>query len=64
MSEQNGKVCCNCRHCKRVFGSRVCKCRCDIDDKELHYIQVMTGWCRHWNNEREKEGADNVRESD
>ena len=57
MSEQNGKVCANCRHCKRLFGSRGCKCMCDIDEHRMSYVQVMTGWCRHWAKDKEKEGA-------
>ena len=54
MSEANGKVCCNCRHCKRtkdkIFGT-VCSCEIN-DDKYLGYTEVMTGWCRHWAKER------------
>lgn len=50
MSEANGKVCCNCRHCIRVReekGSHV-KCQCDIDNRYLGYLTVMTHWCRRW----------------
>ena len=49
MSEENVKVCCNCRHCIRVgkAGSHI-ECHCDIDNRYLSYIAVMTHWCRRW----------------
>lgn len=49
MSVENGKVCCNCRHCIRYrdIHDRV-GCVCEIDDKYMGYAQVMEGWCRHW----------------
>ena len=56
MSIENGKVCCNCRHCIRkhnVYGF-VDYCYCDIDDWHLSYEQVMTRWCRHWSTNAEK----------
>lgn len=66
MSEQNGKVCCNCRHCIRkksyvgmLNGGYMVACYCDIDSSYLGYIVVMTHWCRHWSKERDKEGAEN-----
>ena len=54
MSEENGKVCCNCRHNKRKNdkGERI-NCTCDIDGSYLGYVQVMTGWCRHWAKDEE-----------
>ena len=53
MSEENGKVCCNCRHCIRTGGKiTFVKCRCDIDDSWLSYITVMTHWCRHWSRDK------------
>ncbi len=59
MSEENGKVCCNCRHNARkkdiYNGGTICVC--DIDDRYLGYIEVMTGWCRHWAKERGDTGA-------
>lgn len=63
MSVENGKVCCNCRHCiRKVISeeehSRVIGCVCEISEKCLGYVQVMEGWCRHWSKEREKEGAE------
>ena len=50
MSEANGKVCCNCRHCireKAKIGNHI-GCRCDIDGKYLSYLTVMSFWCRRW----------------
>ena len=63
MSEENGKVCCNCRHCIRtnVNNYVTCKsyvmCHCDIDGSWLAYVTVMTHSCRHWSREKgENEG--------
>lgn len=54
MSEENGKVCCNCRHNKRYRGkSGTIHCECEINGKWLSYIRVMTGWCKHWAKESE-----------
>lgn len=50
MSEANGKVCCNCRHCIRVengHGNHI-TCKCDVDGKYLTYLDVMSFWCRRW----------------
>lgn len=55
MSIENGKVCCNCRHCKRIPQKDHVECRCEIDDRYLRYTEVMTGWCRHWSKERKRE---------
>ena len=53
MSEQNGKVCCNCRHDIRTEDKRGdIKNTCDIDGSYIGYVQCMTGWCRHWAKER------------
>ena len=54
MSEENGKVCCNCRHNLRVWKKDYCHCICEIDGKRMSYIQVMSGWCRHWAKERKE----------
>lgn len=54
MSEANGKVCCNCKHCIRIREGGACYCKCEIIDKFLHYTQVMTGWCRHWAKEKKE----------
>lgn len=57
MSEQNGKVCCNCRHNIRSKDKKydIIVCYCDIDNAHLSYSEVMTGWCRHWAKERKWE---------
>lgn len=55
---ENGKVCCNCRHCIRTGEVSNITCHCDIDGSWLSYITVMTHWCRHWSRERaESEGT-------
>ena len=54
MSEENGKVCCNCRHNLRIWEKDYCHCICEIDGKRMSYIQVMTGWCRHWATDAKK----------
>lgn len=57
MSEENGKVCCNCRHCIRI-GRKinfVTWYRCDIDGTWLSYITVIEHSCRHWNRDKEQE---------
>lgn len=54
MSEENGKVCCNCRHNKRYQDkSGMIRCECEVSGKRLGYVQVMDGWCRHWAKEKE-----------
>lgn len=57
MSEENGKVCCNCRHNIRKPEKDHIVCYCEVqDNKYMGYIEVMTGWCRHWAKEvRDKE---------
>lgn len=51
MSEQNGKVCANCRHNIRFAyrgDATDIRCYCHITHKPIDYVQGMTGWCRHW----------------
>lgn len=48
MSEVNGKVCCNCRHCIRTEKDTGTDCHCEISGEWQSYITVMTYWCRHW----------------
>lgn len=48
MSEENGKVCCNCRHNIRHWDKEQCTCRCDLDNHYIGYVECMTGWCRRW----------------
>ena len=58
MSVENGKVCCNCRHCIRVerpheFTSTYC----EIDNmRYIGYVECLEGWCRHWAMERKDNG--------
>ena len=56
MSEENGKVCCNCRHNIRkrevMFQETFINCYCDIDNHYIGYIECMEDWCRHWAKER------------
>lgn len=63
MSVENGKVCCNCRHCIRkksyvgmLNGGYKVTCHCEIDHCDLGYIEVMTYRCKHW--AKDKEGAE------
>ena len=50
MSEENGKVCCNCRHCiRKTAPDGYVTCHCEIDDNRyIGYIECMIGWCKHW----------------
>ena len=59
MSAENGKVCCNCRHNKRIGEAPCISCYCDIDNSYLTYITVMTFWCRHWSREKGESEVDN-----
>lgn len=52
MSEENGKVCCNCRHNNRTPKQDYIECSCDIDNHYIGYTECMTGWCRHWAKEK------------
>jgi len=57
MSVENGKVCCNCRHCIRERDEETLftRCHCEVDGKYMPYITVMMRWCRHWAKEKEGE---------
>ena len=48
MSEENGKVCCNCRHNIRTGEITNIQCHCDIDGSWLSYVTTMTHSCRRW----------------
>ena len=61
MSEQNGKVCCNCRHNIRRDEDGHFRCFCDIDQMYLSYAEVMEGWCRHWAKEKVGDTDDNTK---
>ena len=52
MSEENGKVCCNCRHNIRNQNK---DCYCEVDGHYIGYIECFTNWCRHWSKEKECE---------
>ena len=66
MSVENGKVCCNCRHCKRIQkeNGTLIECRCDRDNAYLTYATVLGHWCRHWAKERENEKMSKIRPVD
>lgn len=57
MSAENGKVCCNCRHCKRTQNEDAdIECHCEIEgDRYLNYFEVMETSCRHWAKDKEVE---------
>lgn len=57
MSAENGKVCCNCRHCIRSRDEKydMTVCRCEKYDRYLSYAEVMDGWCKAWKKEQEDE---------
>ena len=56
MSEQNGKVCCNCRHnirkWQKEYDREICRCYCEVYEIFMAYTDVMTGWCRHWSKDK------------
>ena len=56
MSVENGKVCCNCRHCIRVERPHeFISTYCEIDGmRYIGYVECMEGWCRHWAKERKE----------
>lgn len=55
MSAENGKVCCNCRHCIRERNEETLytECHCEISGVYLNYRSVMGNWCRHWASDEE-----------
>ena len=52
MSEENGKVCCNCRHNIRTQAEDIITCHCEMDEHYIGYIAYFEGWCRHWAKDR------------
>lgn len=56
MSVKNNKVCCNCRHCKRIQDQKYnnIKCNCEIVNRYLGYVEVMNSCCKHWSKEKEQ----------
>lgn len=57
MSVENGRVCCNCRHCIRSRDDKynMIVCRCEVFDRYLSYAQVLAGCCERWEEENECE---------
>ncbi len=56
MSAEDGKVCCNCRHCIREDDEALhTHCYCEVEKRYLGYGAVMEWWCRHWAKEKESE---------
>ena len=54
MSAENGKVCCNCRHCYRREGKfGMGETYCEIDDHYIGYVEYFEHWCRRWAKEKE-----------
>ena len=58
MSVENGKVCCNCRHCIRSHDDKydIVICRCEVYDRYLSYADVMASVCKRWAKKKEGEG--------
>ena len=58
MSVENGKVCCNCRHCIRSEDQKynIIVCRCEVFGRYLSYADVMASCCERW--EKKKEGEE------
>jgi len=60
MGVDNGKVCCNCRHCIRQWDNAdkkgLCQTYCDIDNHYIGYVECHTGWCKRWSKERRTDG--------
>lgn len=54
MSVENGKICCNCRHCIRERDEKILYCYCEIYKRYLSYVEVMGLWCRRWAKEKEE----------
>ena len=48
MSEENGKVCCTCRHNKDNT--------CEIDDHYIGYNECFEHWCNRWARDKKEVG--------
>ena len=62
MSEENGKVCCNCRHnirCPKDGNRARIECHCDIDNHYIGYVECMEHWCKHWAKEKTRKEKNN-----
>lgn len=53
MSVDNGKVCCNCKHCIRSRDEKydMIVCHCDVHKMYLSYAQVLGSVCSEWGRE-------------
>ena len=64
MSEENGKVCCNCRHTIRFKERKWSGVRnryeeeittvCEIKGRYIGYLKCFEDWCRHWASDEKK----------
>lgn len=52
-SNNEEKVCCNCRHNIRWGDLANIQCRCELDKHYIGYVECMTMRCRHWAKEKE-----------
>lgn len=53
------KLCCNCLHCARWQTSKGIECHCDLDDRYLGFITVMSETeCERWEHETKWELAE------
>lgn len=53
------KLCCNCLHCARWQTSKGIECHCDLDDRYIGYITVMSETeCERWEPETKWELAE------
>jgi hypothetical protein len=54
MSEDEEKVCRNCKHRKRtVLNAIYCKDNCGIDGHFINYASYFTGTCDYWEKGKE-----------
>lgn len=57
--EGKDRVCCNCRHNKRMPKGTNIQCRCDIDGHYIGYVECFDCWCRHWAKDPWQEEGEN-----
>lgn len=57
MTVDNGRVCCNCNHCKRTEDDAygIVLVHCDAHHVYLSYADVMAGSCERWKPEERKD---------
>jgi hypothetical protein len=51
--EGKARVCCSCRHNKRIPNGTDMQCKCDIDGHYIGYIECFDCWCRRWQRREE-----------